>query len=349
VTAHLVLMAGLPGAGKSTLAQALGKALGWPVIDKDVILSALLPCDIPETLAQPAAYATLLALGREMVVDQGRSVILDSPASWERTVTTAQDICRDGNAEFHVILCLADREIRNARVRARAAMLSQPTGVSRTAGTGVERFPHLPDDTIHVDTNQPIERMVRQVLDRLALSTPQRAEGPGGLRVELRQGRVDEKPIFANLLNLYLHDLSAYTGAGPDADGRFRYHYLDAYWPPEGQAEGRVPYLIHAEGELSGFVLKTRHSRLRDDASANSVAEFFVVRTWRRAGVGRRAACALFDLIPGRWEVAQLRHNTAARAFWRSVISDYTDGRFVEHQLADERWDGTVQEFVSGS
>jgi predicted acetyltransferase/predicted kinase len=342
-------MAGLPGTGKSTLALALGKALGWPVIDKDLILSALLSCDAPDALAQPAAYAALLALGRDLVVHQGRSVILDRPASWERTVTAARDICRDGDAAFHVILCLADREIRNARVRARAAMLSQPAGISTTAGTGVERFPHLPDDTVHIDTGQPIEDVMNEVLDRLALSTPKRAGLPGELRVALRQGRVDEKPIFANLLNLYLHDLSAYTGSGPDAGGRFRYHYLDAYWTPEGQAEGRVPYLIHVERELAGFVLKTRHSRLRNDASANSVAEFFVVRKWRRTGVGRHAACALFDLIPGRWEVAQLRHNTAARAFWRSVIGDYTDGRFIEHELADDWWERTVQEFVSGS
>jgi predicted ATPase len=32
----LVLMVGLPGAGKSTLALALGRALGWPVVDKDI-------------------------------------------------------------------------------------------------------------------------------------------------------------------------------------------------------------------------------------------------------------------------------------------------------------------------
>jgi shikimate kinase len=31
----LVLMAGLPGAGKSTLASALSRELDWHVIDKD--------------------------------------------------------------------------------------------------------------------------------------------------------------------------------------------------------------------------------------------------------------------------------------------------------------------------
>ncbi len=33
----LVLMAGPPGAGKTTLALAVSRALGWPVVDKDTL------------------------------------------------------------------------------------------------------------------------------------------------------------------------------------------------------------------------------------------------------------------------------------------------------------------------
>jgi predicted kinase len=36
-----VLVSGLPGSGKTTLASALGPALGWPVLAKDVIKEAL--------------------------------------------------------------------------------------------------------------------------------------------------------------------------------------------------------------------------------------------------------------------------------------------------------------------
>lgn len=34
----LILMAGMPGSGKGTVTQALGRELGLPVIDKDVML-----------------------------------------------------------------------------------------------------------------------------------------------------------------------------------------------------------------------------------------------------------------------------------------------------------------------
>ena len=58
----LILMAGMPGAGKSTVALGLGAAFGWPVIDKDVIASSLLDSGILDEQMQPAAYDACFAL-----------------------------------------------------------------------------------------------------------------------------------------------------------------------------------------------------------------------------------------------------------------------------------------------
>lgn len=52
----LVVMAGMPGAGKSTVAHGIGRAFGCPIVDKDVIASALLDAGIPEDAMQPAAF-----------------------------------------------------------------------------------------------------------------------------------------------------------------------------------------------------------------------------------------------------------------------------------------------------
>jgi predicted kinase len=82
----LVLMAGLPGAGKTTLALALGRALGWPVVDKDTLKSPLLKLGIANEVAGPASYTLLLALARDLLVHQRLSVILDSPAAYPRVV-----------------------------------------------------------------------------------------------------------------------------------------------------------------------------------------------------------------------------------------------------------------------
>ena len=165
----VILMAGMPGSGKSTLALALSSVLGWPVIDKDVILSALLGCDVPEQLAQPASYAVLLALGRELVVNQRLSVILDSPASWQSTITAVEEICRDGEATLHILLCLADRDTRNQRVRTRTAQCSQPVGSSTMEGNGADRFQHLPVVALHVNTEGPLHAIVTDVLQHLGI------------------------------------------------------------------------------------------------------------------------------------------------------------------------------------
>ena len=161
----------------------------------------------------------------------------------------------------------------------------------------------------------------------------------------LRIATVDDRPTVGNLLQLYLHDMSAFVPTSISPDGRFAYPYLDRYWSEEGEAEGRVPFIFTVNGELAGFALRNSHSRLGQPPPVSSIAEFFVLRTWRGQGIGRAATFALFEQFPGRWEVAQLRANEPAHRFWRRAIDAYTNGRFLEEDINTERWDGFVQAF----
>jgi predicted acetyltransferase len=79
------------------------------------------------------------------------------------------------------------------------------------------------------------------------------------------------------------------------------------------------------------------------------VAEFFVLRRYRRSGVGRRAAGALWDRTPGHWIVRVAERNHDARPFWTRTISDYAQQRFTEAQaiIGDRSW--TVFQFDSSS
>ncbi len=154
-----------------------------------------------------------------------------------------------------------------------------------------------------------------------------------------------DKSIIRNLLHLYLHDLSELNGRDPTPQGLFEYSRLDHYWTAEGEAEGRQAFLITVEGQIVGFVLKNRWSVLNRDRSVSTVAEFFVLRKWRRQGVGRVAAWTLFDNFPGDWEVRQERVNLSAQAFWRATIDTYSKGRYEEVDLRTAAWDGPVQVF----
>jgi predicted acetyltransferase len=152
-----------------------------------------------------------------------------------------------------------------------------------------------------------------------------------------------DKPALTNLMQLYLYDFSAVDGADVDASGCFSYPYLDSYWT----MPDHHPFLIQVAGCLAGFTLVNRHSRLHDPFDGHAVAEFFIMRKYRRMGAGRTAAMQLFARFPGKWEVASIATNVPAQAFWRSTIDAYTDGRYHEVWLQDSRWRGPVQSFIA--
>lgn len=77
--------------------------------------------------------------------------------------------------------------------------------------------------------------------------------------------------------------------------------------------------------EVAGFAIVQELN-----TGAYDMEQFFVLRKFRRKGVGRSAAKRLFDEFSGQWTVEQIATNKAAQIFWRGVISDYTNGNFQD-------------------
>lgn len=120
----------------------------------------------------------------------------------------------------------------------------------------------------------------------------------------------EDQAVLANLLQLYRHDFSPIRGFELTEHGTFVYRFLDANFAEPG----RQAWFIRHGGRLAGFAM----ARLLSDGF-NEVAEFFVARAHRRAGVGRRAAAALFQQRPGQWELGFDLANHEASGFWPSV------------------------------
>lgn len=134
--------------------------------------------------------------------------------------------------------------------------------------------------------------------------------------LEVRPADLAEKDVVNQLLELYLHDLSELTGADVGPHGRYDYFFLDDYWTEPD----RHPFLLRVDGNLAGVALVA-------SGPPHDIAEFFVMRKYRRQRVGSRAALALFHRFPGEWQIRQIAANTAATAFWRSVIpTPFTEG-----------------------
>jgi len=136
-----------------------------------------------------------------------------------------------------------------------------------------------------------------------------------------------DAPLLANLLELYIHDLSEAFPVEIGSDGRFGYDRLPLYWT---DPEQRFPFLIRRDGRTAGFALAMRGSPASDDPDDLDLQEFFVLRRHRRAGVGRHAARLLWDRLPGRWIVRVSQGNHVALPFWAATIAEYTSGAYTE-------------------
>ena len=138
-----------------------------------------------------------------------------------------------------------------------------------------------------------------------------------------------DKPVVRRLLELNSHDFSEVDGRDLGPHGEYGYPYLDHYWLPE---EERHPFLIDVDGQIGGCALVRA-------GVPHQFGEFFVVRKYRRRGVGLLAARAVFARFPGRWHVHEVAGNHAAVAFWRTAIPVVFD------ETSDD--DGTTQTFVA--
>lgn len=133
-----------------------------------------------------------------------------------------------------------------------------------------------------------------------------------------------QKPLLAQLLELYSYEFSAYSGDDVSEYGYYGYGHLDNYW----NEAGRYPYLIRVDGSIAGFALVCPHCHCRTETDAHSIGEFFVMLKYRRQGVGAQVAARLFDAHPGRWEVSYWNNNTPAAGFWQRVVAAYTGGSY---------------------
>ena len=89
--------------------------------------------------------------------------------------------------------------------------------------------------------------------------------------VTLERATRRDAALLANLLELYMYDLSDIFSLKLGADGRFGYDKLALYW---SEPDRRFAYLIRADGALAGFALVMHGAPDIKDADAIDMAEF---------------------------------------------------------------------------
>jgi len=133
----------------------------------------------------------------------------------------------------------------------------------------------------------------------------------------------------------YLDDLNPGTGIFPVL-GEVGHREPDqiAHWFGDPNT---FPLVIVKGSEPVGFarVLRAVASAAQPRIDYR-MAEFFVLRTRRRLGIGRTAVQLILSRFAGRWEISEYLRNAEAVSFWRRVVASYTRGSYQERIVNGE-------------
>jgi aminoglycoside phosphotransferase family enzyme/predicted kinase len=174
-TVRLVLVGGLPGTGKSTLAGGLSAATGWPLLRSDVLrkeLAGLRPSESAAAAFQAgmygaeataSVYAELLSRAA-LLLRSGRSVILD--ATWTRQCwrDAAREVGQGADADVVGLECEASTELAALRLTRRGTEGRDASDATASIAEAMAQVAEPWVDALPVDTSVLPEDSLTAVL-----------------------------------------------------------------------------------------------------------------------------------------------------------------------------------------
>ncbi|WP_102047875.1 GNAT family N-acetyltransferase [Pseudomonas sp. MF4836] len=136
--------------------------------------------------------------------------------------------------------------------------------------------------------------------------------------VELIQTGPENAELIRNLYQFYAYESSDWEQEDVEPDGRFYIHeeHLARYWQePQWSAN-----LLLVDGYIAGFLL-IEGSEL-PGLNALELADLFILKRYRRKGIGRALATQVLTSGESNWLVRFYDQDEASQAFWRAVLDD---------------------------
>ncbi|MGX4593418.1 GNAT family N-acetyltransferase [Leuconostoc sp. JNUCC 76] len=159
------------------------------------------------------------------------------------------------------------------------------------------------------------------------------------MKVHLKEINETEETIIQHLYQFYQYEFSKYVPTiTVNSQAKFKSADMEKYWSNDKYHA----FLILADDKIAGFAMV----REEEHSSPNFIEQFFVLQYFSGKGVGKAAAKQIFSKFSGKWQVLQIKNNYPAQAFWRTVITDFTNNHFEErYDPSDDR--SSIQEFQS--
>lgn len=171
--ARLIVFSGVPGTGKSTLADAAGRELAIPVFAMDWLLGSLTPfggyhLDLDRSLGIGMELAVTLAF-RQLRL--GQSAVVDYPAEEPAFRARLKSLADAAGAEFKVVVCTcSDQRVHQARLEGRTRGIPgwHEGGNWDNVQRRLAQFPPWPGDVLTVDAVRPVAENLAAVLEYVA-------------------------------------------------------------------------------------------------------------------------------------------------------------------------------------
>ena len=172
---QLIVFAGTPGTGKSSLARAVARELHAVYLDKDTIkdrtIALIEKMNLREQardLAGPLSYELLVELAKDNLT-LGLSVVLDSPAGYSLYRERVKQLARSWKADLKLIECICtDETLLRRRVEGRGQDLPAHRAQDWAAyQRDRAQFERLTERRLVVDTAESLPLNLRKVLGYL--------------------------------------------------------------------------------------------------------------------------------------------------------------------------------------
>jgi predicted kinase len=166
----IVLLAGLPGTGKSTLAHGLSERLNGAILRKDEIRHALFaPADVEYSTAQDDFVLQIMLEAAAWILrkNPARVVLLDGRTfSRHYQIETALHAADQLNQPWHILECVCSDDTARSRLETQEASGNHPAG-NRTFDLYRElkaRSQPITFPKTIIDTDEPLEDCLQKAL-----------------------------------------------------------------------------------------------------------------------------------------------------------------------------------------